>query len=156
MTPQAWIYYDYATGDNSPTAGNDFHTFNQLFPFNHYYFGMTDLIGRQNIQDLNAHFALYPTKWLTTISQFHMVRLAESRDALYNSAGAPIRRDPTGNAGNDVGEIYTFIANVHLSKHADVFLQYSHLFSGDFIKQTGPPDSRRDVDYVYLQFSYRW
>jgi len=156
MTPQAWIYYDYATGDNSPTPGSEFHTFNQLFPFGHYYFGCTDVIGRQNIQDLNAQLGLYPTRWLTTMVQFHVVRLAESRDALYNSAGVPIRRDPTGLAGNDVGQIINFVTNVHLSKHSDVFLQYSHLFSGDFIKQTGTPDGRRDLDYVYLQFSYRW
>jgi len=65
-------------------------------------------------------------------------------------------RSAAASAHNDVGQIVDFIANVHLSKHADVFLQYSHLFSGDFINGTGSPASRRDLDYVYLQFSYRW
>src|SRR5207248_1489620 len=50
--PQVWVYYEYASGDKNPGVGED-KTFNQLFPFGHYYFGGTDQIGRQNIQDLN-------------------------------------------------------------------------------------------------------
>src|SRR5205823_7214995 len=50
--PQVWTYYDYASGDKDPTGPSD-RTFNQLFPFGHYYLGYLDLVGRQNIRDLN-------------------------------------------------------------------------------------------------------
>ena len=41
-SPTAWIYYDYASGDSDPNDGR-FHTFNQLYPFGHYYLGWLDL-----------------------------------------------------------------------------------------------------------------
>jgi hypothetical protein len=152
--PQAWLYFDYASGDSSPNKGT-YHTFNQLFPFNHYYFGFLDLIGRQNITDLNAQVAFYPQNWLTVWTQYHVLNLDKSQDALYNSAGAPIRRDPTGQAGHDVGQILDVLFNIHIDKHSDIFFTYGHLFSGDFIRGT-KPGPNRVVDYTLLQYSYRW
>ena len=61
------------------------HTFNQLFPFGHYYLGWIDQVGRQNIHDLNFHLYLYPTKWLTTWLQFHSFWLA-------SEPGRPVQR----------------------------------------------------------------
>lgn len=52
-TPPLWLYYEYASGDANPGEGN---TFNQLYPFGHYYLGYLDLIARQNIQDLSVQF----------------------------------------------------------------------------------------------------
>ncbi len=153
-SPQAWLYLDYASGDSSPTTGES-HTFNQLFPFGHYYFGFLDVIGRQNIIDLNGQVAFYPAKWLTMYGQYHVLSLDKSQDALYNSAGAPIRRSPTGVAGHDVGQIADLLFNIHLDKHSDIFFTYGHLFSGDFIRGT-TPGGNRNVDYTLLQYSYRW
>ncbi len=65
MTPQFWVYYDIASGDPDPGNNSVHRTFNQLFPFGHYYFGMTDLVGRQNINDIHADFAFFPTRWIT-------------------------------------------------------------------------------------------
>lgn len=150
--PQVWLTYDYASGDQSPTAGT-VRTFNQLFPFGHYYFGFLDLVGRQNIHDLNAQFALYPLPWITLLSQFHVFRLDSSRDALYSAGGVPLRRDPTGAAGNNVGQELDLVVNFHLTKHKDVLFNYSHLFAGDFLKKTG---SGRSPDLFFVQYSYRW
>ena len=48
------------------------------------------------------------------------------------------------------------VANVHVTKHADVLVGYSHLFGGEFLKRTA--SSTRDVDagVFFLQTSYRW
>ena len=155
--PTFWVYYDYATGDGSPGGGRQ-NTFNQLFPFGHYYLGWADIVGRQNIQDANAHMYLYPTKWLTLNVQYHAFRLANARDALYNAAGNVSRFDRTGRAGRDVGQEVDIISNFHVSKHADILVGYSHLFAGDFIKKTAPASQRSgfDTSLFYLQASYRW
>ncbi|MBI3412114.1 MAG: alginate export family protein [Planctomycetes bacterium] len=152
MNPTFWVYYDYASGDQHPNSG-DFQTFNQLFPFGHYYFGWLDLVGRQNIQDFNMHLFLYPTNWITLWSQYHNFQLASSTDALYNAAGKAIRRDATGRAGNDVGNEIDFVANFHLGPHSDVAVGYSKLFAGRFIRQTGPPGS---PEFTFVQYTYRW
>jgi hypothetical protein len=153
MNPTIWIYYDYASGDPDPGVGNVRRTFNQLFPFGHYYFGFIDVVGRQNINDFNGQIAFYPTKWITTFVQYHVFRLDSPKDALYAANGLPIRRDPTGRAGSSVGEEIDVGLNFHISKHQDIFMSYSHLYAGNFIKQTGPPVS---PDYLYVQYSFRW
>ncbi|MFL5241112.1 MAG: alginate export family protein, partial [Gemmataceae bacterium] len=70
-----------------------------------------------------------------------------------NAAGAVIRSDPTGRAGTDVGDVLTSFTNFHISKHSDILIQYSHVYSGDFIKRTGSPLS---PDFFYMQYTYRW
>jgi len=151
MMPQVWVYYDYASGtDDGVTTRN---TFNQLFPFGHYYLGFADLVGRQNIHDLNAQVAFYPMPWITALAQYHIFRLAEERDALYSAGGAVLRRDPTGRAGKEVGSELDFLVNFHLTTHMDLLVSYSHLFTGPFIKNTG---SGAAANALYIQCSYRW
>ena len=90
--PTLWAYYDYASGDDDPNAG-DFTTFNQLFAFGHYYLGWLDVVGRQNIHDVSAAMYLYPANWLTVWLQYHNFWLASPRDALYSAGGVALRRD---------------------------------------------------------------
>ncbi|HZZ78134.1 MAG TPA: alginate export family protein, partial [Gemmataceae bacterium] len=118
LNPTVWAYFDYASGDHNPGAGRS-TTFNQLFPFGHYYLGWLDLVGRQNIIDPNLHLYLYPTNWTTIWIQYHHFWLANANDALYNAAGNPILRDPTGRAGRDVGDEFDFTVNFTLSKHTN-------------------------------------
>jgi hypothetical protein len=152
--PTVWAYYDYASG-GGPQNGTS-HTFNQLFPFGHYYFGWIDQVGRQNIQDLNFHLYLYPATWLTTWVQFHSFWLANRSDALYNAAGNAIRFDPTGRSGNHVGEELDFVYNFHLSKHADILTGYSYLWGGNYMKNTAGTTGGVNSGLYYLQFSYKW
>ena len=152
--PTVWAYYDYASGGGA-TRGTA-RTFNQLFPFGHYYLGWIDQVGRQNIQDLNFHLYLYPTKWLTAWTQFHSFWLADKTDALYNAAGNAIRRDPTGRAGSHVGEEVDFVLNFHLTKHADLLTGYSYLWGGNFLRNTSGANAAANAGFYFLQMSYRW
>ncbi len=153
LNPQAWIYYDWASGDANPGQGSTRSTFQQLFPFGHYYFGYLDLVGRQNIHDVSAQFVTYPDKWITTILQVHRFWLAQSTDALYNAAGRVTRNDPTGLSGNDVGTEIDLLASFHLSAHSDLVVGYSKLFAGSFIDRSGPAVS---PELFYVQYGYRW
>jgi hypothetical protein len=150
--PTFWIYYDYASGNHNPGKG-EYGTFNQLFPNGHAYFGGTDLVGRQNIEDLNFDAWVNPLKWIIVGAQYHILRLDAAKDALYSAAGTVERVDPTGRAGTDVGEVFTTYTNFHLSMHSDLLIQYSHLSAGEFIKETG---NGRSPDQLYLQYSFRW
>lgn len=152
MNPTFWVYYDYASGDRSPNA-NDYNTFNQLFPFGHYFLGFIDLVGRQNIQDWNVHLYLYPTKWITFNAQYHHLRLDSANDALYNAGGVPLRIDPTGAAGKNVGNELDLLVNFHLGPHSDILIGWSKLWAGSFIENTG---SGRDPELLYLMYNFRW
>lgn len=150
LNPTFWAYIDHADGDQSGGRGG---TFNQLFPFGHFYFGFIDVVGRQNINDFNLHAIVYPAKWIQALAQVHFFYLDSGRDALYNAGGAAIRRSPRGNAGVHVGNEIDFLVNFHLSPHQDVLLSYSTLYAGEFIRKTG---SALSPDYFYLQYSFKW
>src|SRR5262249_30029561 len=130
LTPTFWLYYDFASGSQrlaSPALPPGFtgpqgpHTFNQLYPFNHYYDWM-DLDGRQNIQDFLTMTTIYPADWLFCQLQTHTFFLDSSTDFLYNSAGSGIRRDPTGRAGKSVGTELDLLVNIHIDNHQDILL----------------------------------
>jgi hypothetical protein len=152
MNPTVWAYFDYASGSADLKSGQ-LSTFNQLYPFGHYYFGNIDYIGRQNILDWNFHGYLYPTNWITLNAQLHVLSLASAHDALYNASGQIQRYDPTGKAGRSVGEELTFVSNFHLTKRQDIFVAYSHLIEGRFLQQTGPG---RSAETFWLMYNVRW
>lgn len=155
LTPTVWLYYDFASGDDDPDSG-DVNTFNALFPFGHYYLGWMDLVGRQNIHDVNAHLYLYPAKWITVWLQYHHFWLADSQDALYNAGGAAYRRDPTGAAGNNVGNEIDFVVNFHLTRYSDLLVSYNKLYGGNFLQDTAGPGLAEDAESLYLLFQQRW
>jgi hypothetical protein len=154
LNPTAWLYYDFASGDSDPNVG-DAHTFNQLYPFGHYYLGWVDAVGRQNIHDLNAHLYVYPAPWLTTWCQYHHFWLAEARDALYNAGGVAIRRDATGQAGTNVGDEIDLVLNFHLARYSDVLVSYSKLYGAGFLEGTAGPNQAADAESLYLIFQQR-
>lgn len=156
-TPTAWLYYDYASGTPEPGAGNLFQTFDQLYPFGHYYMGWIDLVGRKNINDVNAEITLYPTKWWLVWLQCHNFWLDSAKDALYSAGGVPLRQDKTGRAGNYVGTEFDLIQNFHLTKHSDILIAYGYMFAGGFIQNTAKTDGeRKNPQALYIQYSYRW
>jgi len=151
-TPELWLYADYASGDASANTDGSHNTFNQLFPFGHYYLGYLDLVGRQNIQDLALHLNYFPAAWITGQIQYHRFWLAQREDALYNAAGAPIAQDPTGGSSRDVGQEIDLLWNFHMTNHQDLLLGYSRLFEGTFLERTRPGSP----ELFYLQYTYRW
>lgn len=151
--PVVWVYYDWASGDRDPTDGVH-GTFNQLFPLGHKYFGWMDIVGRQNIEDWNFQLTLTPRPNLEFILWWHVFHLQQARDALYDAAGTPIRVDPTGAAGSDVGNEADLSLRWTFRPRADVLFGYSHLFPGPFLLHT--PGGAEGRDFYYTQFSLRF
>lgn len=151
--PTLWFYYDWASGDKDPTGGVH-GTFNQLFPLGHKYFGYMDLVGRQNIEDWNFLLTMKPHSAWELGLWWHIFRLQRARDALYDSAGVPIRQDPTGLAGRDVGNEMDITLRWTFHPRADVLFGYSHLFPGRFLKLTSGGGDQSD--FYYTQLSIRF
>ena len=84
-----WAGLDWASGDSR--AGGRVGTFNQLFPLGHAYFGITDVIGRQNIIDLSAGASWKPIPALTLNTAWHHFRADDTADAIYNPGGGVVR-----------------------------------------------------------------
>jgi hypothetical protein len=155
MQPQLWGYFDYASGTPGLSGTGQFSTFNQLFPFGHYYLGGLDDEGRENVHDLNFQGTVYPTKWITGIAQIHFFSLDQPADALRGKGPdfPVIRNSVHGDAGTTVGDELDLIASFQLDRHSNLSFGYSKLFEGDFIRKTGPSVS---PEFYYAQYSFRW
>lgn len=153
--PRTWLYYDWASGDANPANGRH-GTFNQLFPWGHRYFGFMDLVGRQNIRDLNMLVTANPTEKTNLLLWYHIFHLAQARDALYNVSGNPIRISPTGAAGTYVGQELDLLVQFVINPRADVLFGYSHFFAGSFVKATNPIGVSGNADFYYSQWSWRF
>ena len=152
LTPSYWIYYDMATGTQNPGEAPN-STYQQLFPFSHYYLGWTDQVGRENIRDFNQHLYVYPAPWMTCWVQYHRFWLFSARDALYNAAGQVSRVSRNGSAGYDVGQEVDLIVNFHIGPRSDILTGYCYLFGGDFLRQTGPA---ANSSLTFVQYQFRW
>ena len=156
MSPTVWAYYDWASGSHNPGHG-DYNTFNQLYGFGHYYLGFMDLIGRQNIRDINFQTYLYPTKWININIQYHILTLDSAKDALYGAGGQVQRVSLNGSAGGDVGQELSFIVNFHLGPHSDILMGWSKLYAGSYLKNTTTnPEGQADPEMYYLMYNFRW
>ncbi|MDE2509388.1 MAG: alginate export family protein [Planctomycetota bacterium] len=151
-TPELWFYFDYASGTKHPGSGT-YSTFNQLFPLAHKYFGFLDLIGRQNIIDLNSVLVLKPTSRIRLLAWYHHFMLDSATDALYNAQGLPSRIDPTGRSGRNVGDEIDFILDLVLSPHNDFQLGYSTFSPGGFIEHTGVGSG---ASFFYGMYTFRF
>jgi hypothetical protein len=152
MNPTFWSYYNWASGTHDPNPDN-YQTFNQLFPFNHYYYGFLDLTGGQNIRDWNVQMYLNPTKWITFNAQYHFFSLDAAKDAMYNAAGVPILVSKNGTAGGVIGQELDLLVNFHLSNRTDFQVGYSKLNAGEFIKTAG---NGKSPELFYLMYNVRW
>lgn len=151
-TPELFAFFDYASGDGDP-FNDAFGTFNQLFPLAHKYLGYMDIVARQNIIAPNIVFKLYPGKRVNLLVWYHHFELAQARDALYNAAGVPIRRDLSGQAGTNVGDEIDFLVNFIINPNTDFQINYSRFFAGPFVERTGVD---RDGEFFYMQFAFRF
>ncbi len=151
--PRIGAGLDWASGDANP-KDNRVGTFDQLFPLGHKYFGFIDLIGRQNIIDVYTNLSAWPVEKKIRIAiAYHGFWLDEDRDALYDVAGAPTRRDPKGHSGTQVGDELDITLTWKLDVHSSLLFGYSHFWSRDFIIDTGPGE---DADLFYVQYAFKF
>src|SRR3990170_2456811 len=147
--PVLWVYYQWASGDREP--GDGIHgTFNQLFRTPHKDLGWMDMVGGQNIEDLNFRLSTTPQPKLEFILWWHIYHLQQARDALYDASGTAIRQDPTGAAGRDVGSEADLTLRWTFRPRANVLFGYSHLFPGRFLLDTPGGAPGRDFYYTEL------
>jgi hypothetical protein len=153
LTPRIGAGFDWASGDEDPRDGK-VGTFDQLFPLGHAYFGYLDLIGRQNVTAVNVNLSAWPIKKkVKTALAYHTFWLNDAHDAVYNAAGAPGRRDPSGRSGTEIGHEIDLTISWKIDVHSTLLLGYSHFWDSDVIIQTGKSE---DPDLFYVQYSFKF
>ncbi len=151
--PRVGIGFDWASGDRDPFDGN-IETFDQMFPFSHYYLGFLDRVARQNIMALNLNVSAWAVpKKVKAKAAFHTFWLNSKDDALYAAPGAVIRRDVFGNSGREVGHELDLTVVWKIDVHQKMLFGYSHFWDSDLIINTGVSE---DADLFYVQYAFKF
>ncbi len=152
--PTLWMYYDWASGDDS--VGNGW---NHLFPLGHRYNGFMDLFGRRNLHDINALFMVNPTKKLTVLAWYHYLTLSNKNQGPYNINMWAF--NPGGTVGGrELGHEIDLLATRKLNPRSDILVGYSHFFTGNYYSTsttaTGAALFSKDADFFYTQWHYNF
>jgi len=150
FTPRVYTEFNFASGDNNPTD-NRAGTFNQLYPTAHDKYGLTDLVGWQNIKHSRTGIDLKLAKKWTFSGRESVYWLADSRDALYAASGAVLARSLAGTAGTYVGREMEFVTAYKFTPRAVLSGGFARLTPGTFLKNTTPGVS---YNYPFLMMAY--
>jgi hypothetical protein len=136
-TPRLFGEFNYASGDENPTD-NQKGTFDQLYPTGHDKYGLTDLVGWQNMKHVRGGLDVAIAKGWSATARYSSYWLASARDALYSGGGAPLARSPTGIAGTYVGREADIIASGKLRDGLGFSAGLGRFIPGTFLKNTTP------------------
>lgn len=158
--PRVGVEYNYASGDDDPNDGDN-GTFDNLYPTNHKFFGYMDLFAWKNLHNPRFMLSAKPHKTVTVQLDYHLFWLAEDEDFWYRAnqapAGAPARRDVTGNSGSFLGSEIDLSFTWVMCKYAKLHGGYSHFFRGDYVEDTANAPAGNngddDADFLYIQTS---
>ena len=161
--PTFWVYYNSFSGDRNPNDGVS-NTFNQLVSTTVTFLGWAALFGNSNIEDLNFRFSMKPHPKVTVEEGLHLFYLESANDALYDSQGNALRRDPTGAAGNVVGQELDTTVRWSINPRTELFAGYCHFFPGHFLAATSGGSASMITsgsggnaqDFVFTQFSLKF
>jgi len=125
---------NFASGDGDPTDG-EHHTFFNLLPTNHLYYGFADQLAFQNLKNLFVQLRMAPHEKVSLNAFVHYFSLMDEDDARYAGTGAFNRKSfgyaatPSGGA-RTVGTEFDLVATVALHKSVTLELGGAHLEAG--------------------------
>jgi hypothetical protein len=145
--------FTYASGDSNTNDG-EHATFDGVFGAVDLYYGRMNMLSWMNLEDYQVTVSVQPHKTLKLWADYHFFRLAEASDAWYWTSGRAARRDPTGQAGSDLGQEVDLLAQWQVNQNTEIFAGYSHFFPGEFVRNTS--GSQDDADWFFLQATYKF
>lgn len=140
---------DWASGDDDPDD-DTIGTYDQLYPTAHKYFGICDLLGRQNLLAARLEASIDPADKLTLKLAYHGFWRANDDDGVYGVAGA-LTRPGTSADSSFLGTELDLVVTYALDRHWRFAAGWGHFFTGKFFSDTGADD---EVDFIYLEGQY--
>ena len=163
MKPRLALLSSFGSGDKNAADGAS-HTFQNLFPTNHSFYGYMDLNSLQNLHDFRVAYTCKPSATSIVALEGHSHFLSRTGDYWYNVAGVP--RNFTGAAvgsggcyrinpsySRHVGEELDLVAAWTFRPYAQIEAAACHYFRGNYIKQSLAAIGSKDANYAYVQLT---
>ncbi|MES2996966.1 MAG: alginate export family protein [Verrucomicrobiota bacterium] len=157
--PRIAFGFDYASGDSDPGDGRS-ETFEPLFPANHAFYGLMDLVGPRNLFSPRLSFSMKPAAKLSVAVDLLTYWLADDGDSFYPSSGGA--RNANGYAadagyGSHLGTEIDVLMKYTVNPQADFQLGYAHFSPGEHIDNAVASvpanDGSTGADWVYTQLT---
>ena len=143
-----WLYFDWASGDDTQASGNGHHHYQ---PLAHKYNGFMDLFGRRNLMDLNWLTTMQLTKKVKLLTWYHSFWLENINDTPYSVVMTPFAAGIAPDAGH-LGQELDLVLSVGLTPRSNVLFGYSHFWAGNYYDTPGLP-TNEDANFFYTQFT---
>lgn len=150
LRPRIGIRADASSGGVGPSVNDSVHTFMPLFP-NPSYASRNALISPANILQVSPTFRATLGRFTLTLDSPFSWR-SSTHDGIYNFASVLVRPGNKTDA-RYVGAQPGGQLDLRLNPHWTATMQYSHFFTGEFLKKTPPG---QDVDYFVLSSTFRF
>jgi hypothetical protein len=150
LAPRIFAEYNQASGDANSTD-NRKTTFDQLYPTGHDKYGLTDLVGWQNMKHVRAGLDLAIARGWSATTRYSSYWLADSHDALYNGGGAVLARSTTGTQGTYVGNEIDAIVSGKVRTGLSFSGGIGYFNAGTFLRNTTPG---KPYTYPYAMLTY--
>lgn len=117
LTKRAKVSAEWNAASGGQASGKKVRTFDNLYPSNHKFYGLMDLHGWRNLNQLSLAFSARPKANLELKIRLAQSWLQDCRDAWYGASGNPNKNgatafvDPTGASGRSLGMEWDFEAN---------------------------------------------
>lgn len=148
--PRIFAEYFYASGDGH--AGDGRHnTFHQLHPTHHDRNGLADQVGWQNLNEIRAGAQFTVARNWIIAGEYNDWRLANAKDALYDTSGVAVARDATGRSGTHIGQEFDLEMSYRINRPIELVAGIGHIMPGEFLKRTTPG---APCTYPYVGMTY--
>ncbi len=141
-TPRVGFSANIASGDRDPDDSS-LQTLNPLFPRG-TYFDELGLLGPRNFFNVHPGLTLQPLSNVTLGVDVDFFWRLSREDGVYEPSGR-LLRDGTGSEARYVSTLVSGVARWQVNRHLLLTLVYTHVFPGEFIRETGPHE---DIDFV--------
>jgi hypothetical protein len=147
---------NYASGDENPNDGAH-HTFANLLPTNHIYYGFADQLAFQNLLNPFVQLRLTPHPMVTLSGWVHWFRLARDDDARYAGTGAYSFKNLGFSAQpsrgfSHVGREYDLVLNLAPHRAVTFELGWSWFEGGALFQTLGG----RNLEFGYASVELRY
>lgn len=143
---------DFASGDRNPADGVH-GTFDQISPNVHDHLGLADQFAWQNLRMVRAGVRVWLRKNWVVASAWQDYWLASRTDGFYNSSGALVARDHTGNSGSHIGEEFDVQASYRVDRNLEFGAGIGRFLPGIFLTNTGH-GSIYNYPYVLMNYNF--
>lgn len=147
---------NWGSGDGDPDDAER-HTFFNLLPTNHLYYGYADQLALQNLVDLLFQLKLDPHPRVGIELTFHRFWLHDDDDFRWAGTGAFSRKDlgyarNPSNASTDVGRELDVTVAVALGHGVTLSGGFARLWGGDVFEG----QRREDVRFGFVQLAFAY